>query len=77
MEKLIFFETEKKVWFCPSRDWERYKYENNITPIRQALVLATNEWIAEILKTYNNNIDVFVEVIKEELDNNFYTTNSN
>gem|GEM_PF-4855881 len=43
MEKYIFFETEEEVGFCPSADWEKYKYENNITPIRQALVSSTSE----------------------------------
>ncbi len=25
MEKYVFYETDKSVWFCPSRDWNKFK----------------------------------------------------
>jgi hypothetical protein len=77
MEKFVFYETDKSVWFCPSRDWNKFTYDNEICPIREATTLATQEGIAELFKIYESDIDLFVELIRQELAENFLTVYTN
>lgn len=73
MEKFVFYETNKSVWLCHSRDWNKFKYDNEISPIREVTTLATQEGIAELFKIYESDIDLFVELIRQELAENFLT----
>lgn len=77
MEKFVFYETDKSVWLCPSRDWNKFKYDNEISPIREATTLATQDGIAELFKIYESDIDLFVELIRQELAENFLTVYNN
>lgn len=77
MEKYVLYETDKSVWFCPSRDWNKFKYDNEISPIREATTLATQEWIMELFEIYESDIDLFVELIRQELAENFLTVYTN
>lgn len=77
MEKFVFYETDKSVWLCPSRDWNKFKYDNEISPIREVTTLATQEGIAELFEIYESDIDLFVELIRQELAENFLTVYTN
>lgn len=77
MEKFVFFQTQKTIWLCPSRDWNRYQYENELTPTRQALVLLSQQAVAHLYEILDCDQEQFVEIVKEELDNNDLTTYSN
>lgn len=77
MEKFIFYETDKGVWVCSIRDWNKYKYDNEINPIREVTTLATQEWIMELFEIYESDTDLFVELIRQELAENFLTVYNN
>ena len=77
MEKYVFYETDKSVWLCPSRDWNKFKYDNKINPTREVTTLATQEGIAELFEIYESDIDLFVELIRQELAENFLTVYTN
>jgi hypothetical protein len=62
---------------CPSRDWNKFKYDNEICPIREATTLATQDGIDELFKIYESDIDLFVELIRQELAENFLTVYTN
>lgn len=77
MEKFVFYETDKGVWVCSIRDWNKYKYDNEINPIREVTTLATQEWIMELFEIYESDTDLFVELIRQELAENFLTVYNN
>ena len=77
MEKFVFYETDKSVWICASRDWNKFKYDNEISPTREVTTLATQEGIAELFEIYESDIDLFVELIRQELSENFLTVYNN
>ena len=77
MEKYVFYETDKSVWICPSNDWNKFKYDNEISPTREVTTLATQEGISALFEIYESDIDLFVELIRQELAENFLTVYNN
>lgn len=68
MEKCVFYQTERSVWFCKHKDWERYRFENNINPQRMLLWDITREAIEQLLYILENDKEMFIKIIQEELD---------
>ena len=67
LEKLIIYESDGWVGFCRYKDWERYRYENQITPKRMSLITATQDCIETLFDLADNDKEQFIEIIREEL----------
>lgn len=74
----MFYQTNRSVWICPHKKWEKYMYENNITPIVMTILDCTNEAIQQLLELFEYEKETFIDVVRKEIeDENFYKMYSN
>lgn len=76
MKQYVFFESQNKVWVVPRDEWEQYKYDNEITPLRFAILDMTKEWLCALMEIKLENINDFIDIVRDEL-NNVFTIHSN
>jgi hypothetical protein len=69
MKNYIVYQTKDKVWIIQSENWNRLQYEREIKPIRLALLDLTDEAEQALAEILQDNIEEFVELLNEELDN--------
>ena len=73
MKNYVFYQTNKSLWLCKSENRPRYSYNKEIKPIRIAILEVTDKAIDVLMDLFQENQEMFVEIIKEELDNSFNT----
>ena len=76
MAKLVIYQDKKWCWVITTDRWNSYCYEKELKPIKFALIDATNIWVEQLMEIFNNNKELFIDLIKAEL-NNVFTFSSN
>lgn len=71
MMKLVLYQDSKSYWAVSSQIWNEFCYEEEINPIRFAIVECTDMWAKELMKIFEDNKELFVELIQKELDSCF------
>lgn len=73
MKKYILYQTKKGVWVVNKNQRDRYVYEEEIKPIRILICDITDEWIEAIIEIFKSDKEQFIDIIQEELNQNFST----
>lgn len=77
MEKFVFFQTHKSSWLVHRYQREKYKYENEITPIRMALVEVTEQGLQALMELFQSDQQEFINEINYTLNEEKFTIYSN
>jgi hypothetical protein len=73
MKKYIFYQTNKTFGMCSLDKREKYSYKKNIIPIRVAILEIRNEAVDMLLDIFIDDKLQFIDIIQEELNQNFTT----
>ena len=74
MKNIIIYQTSKNIWFCEKEFWEKWKYENNLFPIRLLQTLVSNCFLEDLKNMEKRDlIDILLETLNEDDE----TINSN
>lgn len=73
MKKYILYQTKKGVWVVNKNQRDRYVYEEEIKPIRILICDITDKWIEAIIEIFKSDKEQFIDIIQEELNQNFST----
>jgi len=73
MRKYVLYQTDKTVGVVSQHDRPQYAYEKEIKPIRVLLCDISDEGIASLMEILEHDMEQFVDIIQEELYQNFST----
>ncbi len=68
MRKYIVYQRKRWVWFCDISMWNQYQYDNEIKPIRIAILEMSEEYVEMIMELFKTDKQLFVEMLKDELN---------
>jgi len=71
MKKYIFYEAIDHCGFVPKDKRAEYIYNEEVKPIRVALLECVDEYCKDLLSLLHTYPDTFDDMIKDELDNCF------
>jgi len=66
-QNYIFYQTNKAVWFVDSKHFWIDMYQKQYKPILYKILCCTEDWINEVSQIRYDDIDQFIDIIKEEL----------
>ncbi len=72
--KLVLYQDKKSYWVATANRRNEFCYETELKPIRFAIAECTEIWAKQLVELFENNKEMFIEIIKKELDIifNFY-----
>ena len=72
--KLVIYQDQKSYWVVATERWNEFLYESELKPIRFAIAQCSDIWAEQLVELFENNKEMFIEIIKAELDEcfNFY-----
>lgn len=77
MDRYTFFQTNKTVGIVPNTERNQFQFDKELSPIRTVITEVSEQAIETLMDMYTQDIELFVEVIQEELNSNFLTTYHN
>lgn len=69
MRKYIVYQKKKGIWLCNASYWNKYQYENEIKPIRMAILEMSEEYVEMLMELFRTDKETFIEMLKDELNN--------
>lgn len=74
MDKYIMYQTNKTVGIVHNKERNKFQFDKELSPIRTVITNVSEQAIETLMNMYTQDIELFVEVIQEELNSNFLTT---
>lgn len=68
MRKFIVYQRKRWVWLCDISERNKYQYDNEIKPIRMAIMEMSDQYVEMIMEVFKKDKQIFVEMIKDELN---------
>lgn len=74
MDRYVFYQTNKSVGIVNSADRSEHIYNNDTKPIRAVVSDVSQQAIDLLMDIYTQDIEQFIDIIQNELNENFLTS---